>query len=139
MDKHIVYVSTDVTESRRRMTYSIHVTWTENLADYLFFFPSLNDAGIRSSDPPSDTIAVTSTDSTVFTSSDPTVATPSGQTVATPDLSDNTFSMNLAIVLLAVVAGTCLLAFVTVLTVLIMRSRKARSRRGMVVGLNATV
>ncbi|GFN89173.1 histone-lysine N-methyltransferase SETMAR [Plakobranchus ocellatus] len=240
MEKHTVKVTTDVPELRRRMTYSIDVTWTEKLPDYLFFFPSLDFFGMKckrdilcdnqlffriqkpskwpiveldiyfqqpqnfenyaifltdeyqmdfkiyrfSSDPPSDTTAVPSTDHTiatqsdsiaiissdstvatpsgptvftssdstvatpsgptvftssdstvatpsgptVFTSSDSTVAVPSGPTVATPDRSDNTFSKNSVIVLLAVVAGACLLALVTVLPINIMRSRKVRSR-----------
>ncbi|GFO17620.1 hypothetical protein PoB_004412500 [Plakobranchus ocellatus] len=41
IDKHIVNMSTDVPESGEQMTYSIDVTWTEKLADYLFIFPTL--------------------------------------------------------------------------------------------------
>ncbi|GFO22848.1 hypothetical protein PoB_004935300 [Plakobranchus ocellatus] len=47
MDKYVVNVPTDAPESGRKMTYSIDVTWTENLANYLFIFPSLEYAGIR--------------------------------------------------------------------------------------------
>ncbi|GFN92682.1 RNA-directed DNA polymerase from mobile element jockey-like, partial [Plakobranchus ocellatus] len=47
MDKHIVNSLMDVPESRHEMIYLIDVTWTENLADYLFIFPSLDDAGIK--------------------------------------------------------------------------------------------
>ncbi|GFO06857.1 hypothetical protein PoB_003336200, partial [Plakobranchus ocellatus] len=70
----------------------------------------------------------TPSDSTVTAPSDLTVTTPSDSTVTTPDHSDNTFSKDSAIVLLAVASGVCLLAFVTVLTVNIIRSRKVRSR-----------
>ncbi|GFO17621.1 hypothetical protein PoB_004412600 [Plakobranchus ocellatus] len=47
MDKYIVNVSKGVPESRWWMTYSIDVTWVEKLADYIFIFPSLDNAGIR--------------------------------------------------------------------------------------------
>ncbi|GFO06853.1 hypothetical protein PoB_003335800, partial [Plakobranchus ocellatus] len=47
MDKYIMNVSKGVRESRWWMTYSIDVTWIEKLADYIFIFPSLDNAGIR--------------------------------------------------------------------------------------------
>ncbi|GFO12608.1 hypothetical protein PoB_003911300 [Plakobranchus ocellatus] len=47
MDKYVVNVSTDAPGPGREMVFLTDMTWTENLADYLFIFPSLDDAGIK--------------------------------------------------------------------------------------------
>ncbi|GFO05097.1 hypothetical protein PoB_003160200 [Plakobranchus ocellatus] len=153
--KYVVYVLPNEWESGPGMIYSTKVNWTENLAYYLFIFPSLNDAGIRcewdklcnnqflfqkvkllngpllfkgdlriDESESVDNYAVFLQDEN---QTDFRIYRFSFHPAATPDLSDNTFSKNLALVLLAVVAGVCLLAFATVLTVHIMRSRKVLS------------
>ncbi|GFO17615.1 hypothetical protein PoB_004412000 [Plakobranchus ocellatus] len=159
IDKHIVNMSTDLAESGEQMTYSIDVTWTEKLADYLFIFPTLRSPGIKcewseqcvdyfvfrkwktfdnsldarlffkthgTADLNNYAVFLTDEDQMdfrIYRFSSRPADPPSDSTVTTP------FSTNSATVLLAVVAGVCLLAFVTLLTVYIMRSRKVHFRR----------
>ncbi|GFO22849.1 hypothetical protein PoB_004935400, partial [Plakobranchus ocellatus] len=124
----------------------VHNDKSDNLNNYTVFVTDMNvmkfdiyrlssppAAAPRSTDPtvdrPPDLTVALPTDLTVARPSDPTMALPSNLTVDTLDSTDNIFSKNSAIVLLALVSGACFLAFVTVLTVHIMRSRKIRSSR----------
>ncbi|GFO37307.1 hypothetical protein PoB_006381200 [Plakobranchus ocellatus] len=157
MEKYVTYVLPDA--SGREVTYSMEVTWTENLADYLFIFPSPDAAGIKcEKDRPCDDQFLFQTmktfngslfvrldvhidksenlsNYTVFLTErnqvDFRIYRFSSRPAYSPtnDPSVDAFSKNSAIVL-AVVAVVCLIALATVLTVLIMRSRKVRSRRG---------
>ncbi|GFN98222.1 hypothetical protein PoB_002472800 [Plakobranchus ocellatus] len=158
MHRGPTYMLPDVSESEREMKYSINVTWTEMLAGYLFIFPSLDDAGIRCEwDKQCDGRFLfrkqkISTGSLFYMHIDKTedltnyavflmdksqvdfrIYRFSSHSEYTPDPSahstDSIFSKNSAIVLLAVLAGACLLALATLLTARIYRSRKVRSRR----------